>query len=123
MGKKTHKVASEARAEILRRIKEEGIPVSHAAEEHGVTTTTIYKWLGSGTQSTPTWSGSPGSKKKKTTSCVLWAISPSGSQRPQKRIDERRQQNQIGRSSWHLTFTYLLCLTQGQERLGAQGKN
>lgn len=65
MGKKTHKVASEARAEILRRIKEEGIPVSQAAEEHGVTTTTIYKWLGSGTQSTPTWSEFSRLKKEK----------------------------------------------------------
>lgn len=56
MNKKTHKVAPEVKAEILRRIKEEGIPVSQAAQEHGVTTTTIYTWLGSGTKSAPSWS-------------------------------------------------------------------
>jgi transposase-like protein len=56
MSKKTYKIAPEVKTEILRRIKEEGIPVSQAAQEHGVTTTTIYTWLGSGTKRAPSWS-------------------------------------------------------------------
>jgi transposase-like protein len=55
MSKKQHKVAPEVKAEILRRIKEEGVPVAQAAEEHGVTTRSIYKWLGGGAQGAPTW--------------------------------------------------------------------
>ena len=55
MSKKHHKVAPEVKAEILRRIKDEGITVSSASEEHGVTTNTIYRWLGSGTKAAPSW--------------------------------------------------------------------
>ena len=65
MSKKKYRVAPEVKAEILRRVKEEGLSVSRASEEHGVTTTTIYKWLGSGTQSVPTWSEFSRLKKEK----------------------------------------------------------
>lgn len=65
MSKKIHKVAPEVKADILRRIKEEGVPVSKASEEHGVTTTTIYKWLGAGTNSAPSWSEVSRLKKEK----------------------------------------------------------
>ncbi|MDP3794533.1 MAG: transposase [bacterium] len=56
MSKKTHKIAPEVKAEILRRVKEEGVSVSQASQEHGVTTTTIYTWLGAGVNSAPSWS-------------------------------------------------------------------
>jgi len=55
MSKKQHKVAPEVKADILKRVKEDGLPVSQAAEEHGVSTATIYGWLGAGTKSAPSW--------------------------------------------------------------------
>lgn len=55
MSKKQHKVAPEVKADIIRRVKEEGVPVAQAAEEHGVSTATIYGWLGAGAKSAPSW--------------------------------------------------------------------
>lgn len=42
---KAYRIAADVKAEIIRRIKEEGIPVAQAAKEHGVHETTIYNWL------------------------------------------------------------------------------
>ncbi len=55
MGKK-HRIAPDVKADIVRRIKEEGVPVSQAAKEHGVHETTIYGWIGAGAQGAPSWS-------------------------------------------------------------------
>ena len=55
MGKKAHRIANEVKADILRRIKEEGVSVSEAAREHGVHETTIYGWMGAGATAAPTW--------------------------------------------------------------------
>lgn len=56
MGKKIHRVSADVKADILKRVKEGGIPVSQVAEEHGISTATIYSWLGSGASAAPTWS-------------------------------------------------------------------
>jgi len=56
MGKQGHRVAVEVKTEIIRRIKEDGIPVLQAAKEHGVTDRAIYTWLGAGSQGAPTFS-------------------------------------------------------------------
>lgn len=56
MGKKIHRIANEVKADIIRRIKEEGIPVAQAAKEHGLHETTIYGWMGAGIQEAPSWS-------------------------------------------------------------------
>ena len=56
MGKQGHKVAAEVKADIIRRIKEEGVPIAQAAKEHGITDRAIYKWLGTGAQGAPTFS-------------------------------------------------------------------
>lgn len=56
MSKKQHKIAPDVKADIIRRIKEEGIPVAQAAKEHGVSEASIYSWLGATTASAPTWS-------------------------------------------------------------------
>jgi len=50
-----HRVARDVREQILKRIKEEGIPVLQAADEHGVSTKTIYGWLTKGTSKNPSW--------------------------------------------------------------------
>ena len=56
MGKKAHRIAADVKADIIRRIKEEGVPVAQAAKEHGLHETTIYGWMGTGIQAAPSWS-------------------------------------------------------------------
>lgn len=56
MPKKSHRIANDVKADIVRRIKEEGVPVAQAAAEHGVHESTIYSWLGASTKGTPAWS-------------------------------------------------------------------
>lgn len=53
--KKKYRIAPEIREQILKRIKEEGVPVSLAAKDAGIHETTIYGWLGTGAQGTPSW--------------------------------------------------------------------
>ncbi len=50
-----HRISHEVRDQILRRIKDEGIPVQQASEKHGVSTKTIYSWLTKGTSKNPSW--------------------------------------------------------------------
>ena len=45
MGKKRQRIALDVRAQILRRVKDEGITVSQAANEHGVSIASIYQWM------------------------------------------------------------------------------
>jgi len=40
-----HVIPKETKEQILHRIKDEGISVSQAAAEHGVSTKTIYNWM------------------------------------------------------------------------------
>ena len=53
--KKGHRIAKEVKADIIRRVKEEGISVSQAAKDHGVHETTIYGWMGTGASGSPSW--------------------------------------------------------------------
>lgn len=55
MNKKQYKIALEVKADILKRVKEDGIPVAQAAKEHGIHESTIYGWLGTSIQSAPSW--------------------------------------------------------------------
>jgi transposase-like protein len=55
MSKKYHRVPPDVKADILKRVKEEGIPVSQAARDAGISEATIYDWLGKGTKGTPSW--------------------------------------------------------------------
>ena len=54
--KKAHKVPAEVKADILRRVKEEGVTVAQAAKDHGLHESTIYNWLGAGAAGSPSWS-------------------------------------------------------------------
>ena len=38
-------IPKEIKEQILKRIKEEGVTVGKAAEEHGISTKTIYNWM------------------------------------------------------------------------------
>lgn len=55
MSKLTHKIAPEVKADILRRVKDEGVPVAQAAKDHGIHESTIYYWLGVGAKGAPSW--------------------------------------------------------------------
>ena len=46
MAKKKFKVSQEVKEETIHRIKNSGISVAQAAEDVGVSTVTIYAWLG-----------------------------------------------------------------------------
>ncbi len=46
MSKKNHRIAPEVREQVLKRIKDEGLPVIQAAKEHGISEAAIYRWLG-----------------------------------------------------------------------------
>lgn len=50
--KKSYKISQELKDQILKRVKEEGVPVSQAAQEHGIHESTIYTWLGKGAETT-----------------------------------------------------------------------
>ncbi len=54
--KKPYRISKEVREQVLKRIKEDGISVAQASEEHGVSTHTIYKWLTKGASGNPSWS-------------------------------------------------------------------
>jgi transposase-like protein len=53
--KKSFKISQEIKEQILKRIKEEGLPVSQIAEEHGVSPNTIYGWLSRNIKAQPGW--------------------------------------------------------------------
>ncbi len=46
-------ISREVKQQILKRIKEEGIPVAQVAQEHGLSTKTIYRWVAGGITSPP----------------------------------------------------------------------
>lgn len=52
--KKTYRIAPEIKDQIIKRIKDEGLPVAQAAKEHGISEAAIYRWLGNGVSNTPT---------------------------------------------------------------------
>lgn len=49
-------IPSEVKADILKRVKEEGVSVAQAAKDAGIHETTIYGWLGKGASGAPSWS-------------------------------------------------------------------
>ena len=46
-------VSHEVRDQILKRIREEGVSVAQAAEEHGLKPRTIYQWISKGVTASP----------------------------------------------------------------------
>ena len=52
---KAQPVPADVKRQILDRIKEGGISISQAAEEHGISSRTIYGWLSKGASSAPSW--------------------------------------------------------------------
>ena len=54
MAKSQH-VPADVKKQILDRIKEGGVSISQIAEEHGISSRTIYGWLSKGIVSVPSW--------------------------------------------------------------------
>lgn len=54
MSKNSYQVSREIKEQILSRIKNDGISVTQAAEDHGVKAKTIYYWLGTKAKGTVT---------------------------------------------------------------------
>lgn len=52
---KYHRVPQDVKADILRRVKEEGVSVSQAAKDAGISEAAIYDWLGKGASGAPSW--------------------------------------------------------------------
>lgn len=46
MAKKEYRIKDEIKQKILSRVKNDGLSVSQAAQDYGVSTKTIYAWLG-----------------------------------------------------------------------------
>lgn len=46
-------VSQEVKDQILKRIREEGVSVTQAAEEHGLKPRTIYQWISKGVMAPP----------------------------------------------------------------------
>ena len=69
--KKGFRVAKDVKEQILKRVREEGIPVAQAADEHGVSDKTIYTWLTKGASGNPCGVKSQNSNKR-TNHCLSW---------------------------------------------------
>lgn len=46
-------VSKEVKEQILKRIKDDGVPVAQAAEEHGLKPRVIYQWISRGVTAPP----------------------------------------------------------------------
>lgn len=55
MKRTTHRVPKELKEQILKRIKEEGVSVAQAAQDHGLASKTIYTWLTNGVTKPVSW--------------------------------------------------------------------
>ena len=53
--RKSYRIAKEVKDQILKRIKEDGVTVQQAAQDHGIKEKTIYKWLTKGVSGAPSW--------------------------------------------------------------------
>ena len=53
MGKR-HRIAPDVKEQVLKRLKEDGIPAAQLAEEHGISVHTIYGWLSKRVAGQPT---------------------------------------------------------------------
>ena len=78
MNKKHHRIAADVKADILRRVKEEGISVAQAAKEHGISEGTIYGWMVKGATGAPSWAEFSRLQKQNRELRHLWWIKNTG---------------------------------------------
>ena len=53
---KKHRAAPELKAQIINRIKNDGIPAAQAAKEHDINEKTVYGWIAHKVEGQPTFS-------------------------------------------------------------------
>jgi len=53
MSQKQTPVSKEVKEQVLKRIREEGVPVSQVAQDHGLNPRTIYQWISRGVTAPP----------------------------------------------------------------------
>ena len=53
---KKHRIAPEIKEQIINRIKNDGVTVVQAAQDHGISENTIYAWIAKKTEGQPTLS-------------------------------------------------------------------
>jgi transposase-like protein len=53
---KRHKIAPDVKEQIINRIKNEGVSVTQAAQDHGIAEGTIYTWIAKKVEGQPTLS-------------------------------------------------------------------
>lgn len=53
MSQKQTMVSQEVKEQILKRIREEGVPVAQVAQDHGLSPRTIYQWISRGVTAPP----------------------------------------------------------------------
>jgi transposase-like protein len=51
MSKRGYRISNEIKEQVLNRIKNDGVSVADAAKDHGISTHSIYNWLGAGARS------------------------------------------------------------------------
>ncbi len=51
--KKQNKISPDVREQIINRIRNEGVSIKQAADDHGITDRTIYHWLNKGVGGVP----------------------------------------------------------------------
>lgn len=51
-----HRIAPDVKEQIINRIKNDGVTVLQAAQEHGISENTIYGWIAKKTEGQPTLS-------------------------------------------------------------------
>jgi len=54
--KNTRRIAPELKAQIINRIKNDGISVAQAAKDHGIHETTVYGWIAQKVEGQPSFS-------------------------------------------------------------------
>lgn len=103
--KKTYRTAPEVKEQILKRIKEEGIPVIQAAKEHGLNPATICA--------------------RTMSSSLSWASSPSPPPELKKSVDQKAEEDEAGAGSISrpLPRFPLLYLETTAQGLVTQGTN
>jgi len=53
MSPKQTQVSKEIKEQVLKRIREEGVPVAQVAQDHGLNPRTIYQWISRGVTAPP----------------------------------------------------------------------
>ena len=95
---KKHRVSKEVKEQIINRIKNDGVTVAQAAQEHGIADGTIYSWIAKRRMASPRSRSSSSSRKKMSSCFASWAISLLNSRSPKKEIVSESVESKVFRA-------------------------